>query len=209
MTYAYVSIGLAFAFLVVLVLLHFLKRELDPAWRMISEYEIGRFGWMMRLAFFCWGASVLALTIAIRPSLQHTSGTIGRWWFILIAIALFGAGVFKTNPITDSTPSVVNTLHVLCGAIVILTFPAAATVAVHSLLLSPTWSASQGPLIVTTALAWVGMTTFFWSIISARIHDSWAGEVGGPHIYQGWPNRFMVATYVVWIAVIDVIALRL
>jgi len=28
---------------------------------MISEYAIGRYGWLMKLAFFCWGASVLAL----------------------------------------------------------------------------------------------------------------------------------------------------
>ena len=40
----YISIIFAVVFLVILILLHFLKRELDPAWRMISEYEIGRFG---------------------------------------------------------------------------------------------------------------------------------------------------------------------
>ena len=57
------SIIFATVFLIILFLLHFLKRELDPSWRMISEYEIGRFGWLMRLAFFCWGASVLALLI--------------------------------------------------------------------------------------------------------------------------------------------------
>jgi hypothetical protein len=33
-------------FLAILFLLHFLKPELDPSWRMISEYEIGRYGWM-------------------------------------------------------------------------------------------------------------------------------------------------------------------
>jgi NAD/NADP transhydrogenase beta subunit len=205
---AYVSIVLVCAFLTILVLLHFLKPELDPSWRMISEYEIGRFGWMMRLAFFCWGASVLALTIAIGPSLQHTSGTIGRWWFILIAIALFGAGVFKSNAITDRTPGRANTLHTLCGMIVILTFPAAATVAVYSLRLSPMRSASQGPLILTTAVAWIGMITFFGSLVSARIKNPSAGEVGGPRVYQGWPNRFMVATYAAWIVVVAVLALR-
>jgi NAD/NADP transhydrogenase beta subunit len=164
---------------------------------------------MMRLAFFCWGASVLALTFTIQSSLQHASGTIGRWWFILIALALFGAGVFKANPITDRTPGLANTLHTLCGMIVILTFPAAATVVVRSLLFSSLWSASQGPLVFATVMSWVGMVTFFGSIISARVKDPSAGEVGGPRVYQGWPNRFMVATYAVWIVVVAVIALRL
>jgi len=61
----YLSIVFAIVFLFLLLLLHFLKREFDPSWRMISEYEIGHFGWLMRLAFFCWGASVLLLLIAI------------------------------------------------------------------------------------------------------------------------------------------------
>ena len=84
MVSAYATIVFAAIFLAILALLHLLKRELNPVWRMISEYEIGRFGWMMRLAFFCWGASVLSLLITIWPSLTSFGGTVGRWWFILI-----------------------------------------------------------------------------------------------------------------------------
>jgi hypothetical protein len=209
MVSAYISIIFAAVFLAILFLLHFLKRELDPSWRMISEYEIGRFGWMMRLAFFCWGASLLALLITIWPSLQPISGTISRWWLVLIVIALFGAGIFKTNPITDRTRNPVNIIHTLCGAIVILTFPIAATLAVHSLLHTRLWAANQGLLILGTALAWIGMVAFFASIIMARIKDPSVGEVGGPHVYLGWPNRFLVVTYIVWIIIIAVIALQL
>ena len=210
----YVSIIFAAVFLAILFLLHFLKRELDPSWRMISEYEIGRFGWMMRLAFFCWGVSVLAMLITIWPSLQPISGTISRWWFVVIVIALFGAGIFKTNPITENTPSRVNTIHTICGAIVILTFPIAATLAVHSLLHDPLWSASQGQLIFGTVLAWIGMVAYFASIIisgiinPSAIKKPSAGK-DGPHVYQGWPNRFMVVTYIIWLIIIAGTALRI
>ena len=81
--------------------------------------------------------------------------------------------------------------------------------ALFCLLLSPTWSASQGPLVFATVATWIGVITFFGSIVRARIKDPSAGEVGGPRVYQGWPNRFMVATYAVWIVVVAVIALRL
>jgi hypothetical protein len=205
----YISIVFAAFFLAILFLLHFLKQEFDPAWRMISEYEIGRFGWMMRLAFFCWGASVLALLITIWPSLQPISGIISRWWFVLIVVALFGAGIFKPNPITDHTPNRVNTIHTLCGTIVILTFPIAATLAVRSLLHNHSWLANQGILIFGTVLVWMGMVAFFASIIISRIIDPSAGRRVGPHVYSGWPNRFMVITYIVWIIIIAVIALRL
>ena len=191
------------------MLLHFLKRELDPAWRMISEYEIGRHGWMMRLAFFSWGISVLALLIAIWPALQPIGGTIGRWWFLLIVLALFGAGIFKTDPITDQTSSPVNVIHKLCGTIVILTFPIAATIVVGNLLHHPQWAAYRGLLTQGTALTWIGMVTYFAAIIRARIKDPQAGEVGGPPINMGWPNRFNVVTYVIWIMIMAVTTLRL
>lgn len=205
----YLSVVFAVVFLVILILLHFLKPELDPAWRMISEYEIGRYGWMMRFAFFSWGTSVLALLVAIWPSLQPIAGIIGRWWFLLIVIALFGAGIFKTDPITDQTSSSVNVIHKICGTIVILTFPIATTIAVGNLLQSPLWSAYQRLLILGTALAWIGMIAYFFSIISARIKDPKAGEAGGPPINMGWPNRFNVVTYIIWTIVVAVTALQL
>lgn len=46
-----------------------------------------------------------------------------RGWLLLIIMALFGAGLFKTNPITENHLNLINTLHTLCGTIVILTFP--------------------------------------------------------------------------------------
>lgn len=53
------------------------------------------------------------------------------------------------------------------------------------------------------------MITFLGSIVSARVKDPSAGEAGGARIYQGWPNRFMVVTYVLWIVVVAVISLQL
>jgi hypothetical protein len=204
----YLSIVFASVFIIILTLLHFLKRELNPSWRMISEYEIGRFGWLMRIAFFSWGTSVLALLISIWPSLQPISGTISRWWLVLIVMALFGAGIFKTDPITENTPNWVNTIHAVCGAIVILTFPIAATLAVRSLLHNQLWSASRSQVIFGTVLTWVGLAAFFASIIISRTIDPSAGRVG-PHVYLGWPNRIMVVTYVVWLIIIAGAALRL
>ena len=208
MLFAYAAIVFAALFLVILILLHFLKPELAPSWRMISEYEIGRFGWMMRLAFFCWGASLLTLLISIWPSLLFLSGTLSRAWLILIVVTLFGAGIFKTDPITDLTRSLANTLHTIFGALTILTFPFAATVTIHSLLERTIWQSVQGWLIFGTVLVWIGLVAYFASIIISRRLDPSAGRVG-PKIYQGWPNRFMAVTYVIWLIIIAGNALRL
>jgi hypothetical protein len=183
MTAAYGSIIFGGVFLLLLTLLHFLNRELDPAWRMISEYEM------------------LAATMAIWPSVQTSGGVIGRWWLLVIVIFLFGAGIFKTDPITEQTNSLVNKVHSLCGTVVILTFPIAATLTANSLMRNPSWLPVRGLLVLAVVLVWVGMIAYFGTIIRARSKNAKAGE-DGTRIYMGWPNRFNVLTYLIWIFIV-------
>lgn len=195
------AVVLAATFLTILFLLHFLEPEFDPSWRMISEYELGRFGWLMTLAFFCWGGSVLALLTALWPSLRTVAGLIGRGWLFLIGMALFGAGVFVTNAITDTTLSTANNLHTLCGAFVILTFPMVATLVAGSLARNKEWVAARRRLLWVTVLVWLSMLVFFGSIIISRVINPSAGRVG-PEVFLGWPNRFMVVIYHLWLIMV-------
>jgi hypothetical protein len=195
---ALVAIALSITFLSILALLHFLEPEFDPLWRMISEYELGNYGWIMVLAFFCWGASTFALLTAIWPALRAISGAIGRWWLVLIGVAEFGGGVFKTNPITDPTVNTADTLHLVCGAIIIFTFPLAASLVANSLARNQTWKPARGLLLWATLLAWFGLIVFFGSIIISNIIHPGAGK-GGPDVLMGLPNRFMVITYHIWL----------
>ena len=133
---------------------------------------------------------------------------LSRAWLILLVVAQFGAGIFKTDPITDLTRNLVNILHTICGALVILTFPFAATVTVHSLLEHTIWQSVHGWLIFGTVPVWIGLVAYFASIIISRRLDPSAGRVG-PKNYQGWPNRFMAVTYVIWLIIIAGNALRL
>ena len=179
-------------------ILFLLKPELDPSWRMISEYEIGRYGWLMRLAFFCWGSSVLSLLVALRGSLRTMGGKVGYVWLVLIGIALFGAGIFATNAITDTTPSTANSLHTLCGAFVILTFPIASSLVVGSLRRNEEWNTARSHLFWVQTLVWLSMFMYFGAIIVSNAINPSAGRVG-PEVYIGWPNRFMVVIYNVWL----------
>ena len=198
---ARIAVVLSVTFLAILFLLHFLEPEFDPAWRLISEYELGRHGWMMTLAFFCWGGSVLALLVSLWPSLGTMGGIIGRWWLLVIGVALFGAGIFKPNAITDNTPSAVNNLHLLAGAIVILTFPIAASLVAGSLARNQGWATARRRLLWATLLVWFGQLAFFGSIIISNAINPSAGRVG-PEVLLGWPNRFMVVAYHIWLIIV-------
>jgi hypothetical protein len=192
------STGFSAAFLLLLFVLHFLEPEFDPSWRMISEYAIGGYGWLMRLAFFCWGGSVLTLLAAIWPDLRTLSGKIARGWLVVIVAALFGAGIFVTQPITEPATTTAHVLHSVCGVIVIMTFPIAASLAARSLSQHPDWTPVKGRLLWLTMLVWLSMFAFFGSIIVSNMFNPDAGR-NGPEVYIGWPNRIMVIVYHLWL----------
>src|SRR4029453_19231071 len=98
-------------FLVLLAALHFLEPEFDPSKCVLSEYELGRYGWVMSLAFFSLGIAVLAMLRSTRKISTGRRGRIGRWWFLAISIAFFGAGIF-----CPYTPlNFASYIHGLCG----------------------------------------------------------------------------------------------
>lgn len=195
------TLVLSCAFLSLLALLHLLTPEFDPSWRMVSEYAIGPYGWLMTLAFLCWAGSVAGVLIGLWPVLHTTVGRIGRWWLAAVAAALAGAALWKTNAITDPTPRTANELHRLCGAIVILTFPIAASLVLRGLRRAPGWAGARRRLVLGTALVWLGQVGFFASIALSRAAHPGAGRVG-PHILLGWPNRVMVVCYHLWLLLI-------
>src|SRR5215813_11922894 len=121
-----VGLAGALAFSILLVLLHFLKPENDPSWRMISEYEIGRYGWLMRLAFFCWSIGFLGLAVA----LWQQASMLAEGLLAIVAIGLVGAGIFAADPITTlrDAQTRAGKLHALFGAITVLGIPITATV---------------------------------------------------------------------------------
>jgi hypothetical protein len=180
------AIAGAAAFLVLLASMHGLAPELDPAHRMISEYAVGRYGWVMQLAFVCLGASMLALRAALRRFLPRPSVGLA-----VMAAALLGAAVFRTDLLTQPPPhGVSHGAHQLCGSVVILGFPVLATLLATRLSRAPAWAAWRPALRAITAATWLGQTLFFAAVrLSGRPP---AGAVG-------WPNRVMMLCYCAWI----------
>ena len=72
-TAAYSSLAFVTAFFLWLIVLYFLEPEFNPP-HLISEYELGRFGWLMSLAFFCLGMGSLCLLGALWSDLQTKGG---------------------------------------------------------------------------------------------------------------------------------------
>ena len=80
--------------------LHLVRPELDPSWRFVSEYAVGRSGWLMTGAFTCLALSLLGCVVA---TFRHTRTVLGRVGLLIVTIAAAGlllAAGFETDPIT-------------------------------------------------------------------------------------------------------------
>jgi hypothetical protein len=193
---ANVALAGAVAFSILLVLLHFLKPENAPSWRMISEYEIGRHGWLMRLAFFCWSIGFLGLAVA----LWQQASLLAEVLLAIVAISLVGAGIFAADPITTPRGSQTRAakLHSLFGVLAVLGIPIAATAVDLSLRANPLAASIQKHLPYMSLMVWFGLLV----MMSAFVFFGARRIPLGPQAHIGWPNRFMVLTYVAWLILI-------
>lgn len=176
---------LAAAFPVLLALLHVLNPGYDPGRRLISEYEGGNQGWLMRLAFFCLAGAAFAVSATLWPRLRTFGGRTGLVLLGVVGLALVQAGVFA-----------LGTPHLIAALVVIPGFPVAATVVAVALRRNRALSGT-GPVLTLTALAWAGVVVFFVSpYLYASVTDV------DPASILGYPNRLMMAAYAAWLAVV-------
>ncbi len=116
--------GLAL-FVTVVLVLHSLRGDLNPAEHTISEYSLGRFGWLMRAAFAALGFGVLTTAASLfnRFGLSRLWGP-GLFFLVGTAVGLFlDAGYNTDHPHVLETAD--GRVHGIGMLIVCLTLPAA------------------------------------------------------------------------------------
>jgi len=141
------------ASLVVAILgaLHALSPEFDPAWRVVSEYANGRYGWVLSLMFACWALGSWALALAMRPYMTTAAGRIGLAFLVVSGAGEALAAAFDIN----------QPLHGLAGLLGVGGLPIAA------ILISITLRRTQSSLRGTSALLWSANAT--WLVVVALI----------------------------------------
>lgn len=202
---AKVAAGAGVAFIVLLTLLHFLKPELDPSWRFISEYARGDHGWMMMAAFFALAIGYTSLFVAIKSQVSTIAGKIGLGLLLVSAVGMAIAGMFVTDPITVPMDerSTASQLHDF-GALLDLTPFAAPLIAWSLARRNPSWAAAKRALWLTAWLPLVGLIVFTGAVATLAPEGKF-----GPDVLVGWPNRFLIATYCIWLITVASQAIKL
>jgi hypothetical protein len=180
------------------VLLHVLEPEFDPAWRTLSEYSLGHYGVLMRVAFLAVGTGVIAVAVALSGSAR--SWSLG---LVLVAIGPLGAAFIDTDPITTPRAEVSrrSNVHAALGSLFILGFPVAATVA---------GIGAAGDRVMGSVLAWASLAPWIalaWFIGATLRHARPDGR-GAPDVRIGWPNRVSILVYLGWAALAAILVPR-
>jgi hypothetical protein len=172
--------------MVLLAALHVLSPEFDPAWRMVSEYALGNYGWVLALMFLAWALSCVTLFLAINSHIRTIGGKIGLGFLLAAAVGMSMAAIFDVR----------HNLHGLAAMIGMPSLPVAALLTSLSLARTPAWSPARRSLLWTANLTWISLVVMFAAVF---IGLSQSGGEFGSQVQAGWPNRFLVVAYCVWL----------
>ncbi|MBX3035606.1 MAG: DUF998 domain-containing protein [Anaerolineales bacterium] len=187
--------------LLLLVALNILSPEFDPAWRMVSEYANGNYGWVLSLFFVCWGISTWALAYAIWSEPKTKAGRIGLYFLIAAGVGEVMAAFFDIN----------HSLHSLASFIGIPSLAIGAMLISRSLVKEEAWASVKKNLLLSANLTWISILFMAISFVilivtftqsgaemptdSTTVTALPAGVIG----LVGWANRFLIIAYNAWV----------
>jgi Protein of unknown function (DUF998) len=173
------------------VLAHVLNPEISPRWRMLSELSLGRFGWVMDLAFIAWMVAHLVLAKALFPFVPVSQA------ILLGAVGVLqgAAGYFRTDPIEvpAERPTRARRWHYFAAIGYIVGFP------LVILMLSISLTAGGYPMARRASILAVPVWLSFVAFIFLLVRWRRQGRDITRDVPLGLPNRLLVVTYLGWL----------
>ena len=192
-------IGTVALALIALAALHILKPEVHPSRNMISQYALGRHGWVMAICFAAFAAASACLFAALIASVPSLLGHIGLGFLLAAAIGLAMAARFPMDPVTTppAQRSFSGKMHVVsflmgvpCQILAVL---------LVSLALGSHTSYAWLMLLVLTAIVWLSLAVMI--AIMLRVGRGHEPNPSVPKLF-GWSNRLFMVAYGVWLMVV-------
>jgi hypothetical membrane protein len=122
---ARVAIGLATAFVLTVVTLHFLRTDVDPLARGVSRYAVGEYGYAVNAAFILLAGAVAVTGLGLRG----TAPPVGAAGIYLLWLAAAGMALVAIFPLRSADSAATENLpHQLGGMVFFLAAAAGAVV---------------------------------------------------------------------------------
>ena len=202
-TAARISMAAIITYQLVLMVLLFIRPDLDPYWHTISEWAIGPYGWIMSLGFMLSSLSYASLFVTLKSQVRGVDGVIGLGILLICVAGAFGVGVFTTDPLTTPQDQISTggMIHMICGASQLMLLPfAALLISLNIAFKNPLWAPVKKIIIWSAGIPWIGYTYFMVHLIVIVMP---LGENAyGPEVPLGWPPRFLFFTYMIWVVIV-------
>jgi hypothetical protein len=200
---ARLAIATIVSYQILLIVLIFLRPDLDPSWHTISEWAIGPYSWIMSGGFLLSAISYAALFVMLRPQVHGTMGRIGLGILLICVIGALGVSIFTTDPMPLHYPlSTVGALHVIFGTSQLVLLPFAALLINLSLARkNKTWGRARRVLLWTAGLPLFGFLGF--AVYTGICVAPLGPHAYGPGVNVGWPPRFAFLTYMLWLVTLS------
>jgi hypothetical protein len=200
---ARLSIGAAAAVLLLLASLHILSPEFDPSFRMVSEYALGYYGWVLSLMFLAWGISSWELAVALWSQVKTRAGKVGLWFLVIAGLGEAMASVFDIT----HDPG-----HSIAGVLGMAGFPIAALLLSVSLGRLHAWRGARSPLLWIANLSWISVVLLGATLVLMTVQFAQAngGQLpqhaparlpAGVLGLDGWADRLIVLSNCLWVLV--------
>jgi uncharacterized protein DUF998 len=185
--------------LLALATLHVLKPDIHPARTMISQYALGRYGWMMVLFFGGLAAASGCLFVALIPHVSSVLGWAGLALLLAASVALAMAAGFPMDPVSTPSPqmSFSGRMH---GIAFMIGVPCQLfAVLLLSLVLGKQASQASLTLLGLTAVIWLSLAVVI--TVMLVVGPGKPPNPDGPERFLGWPNRLFMVAYGLWLMV--------
>jgi hypothetical protein len=123
---AFVIISTMYA-MATIVLMHLLRPGDDPLSSPISQYAVGRFGFLMTACLILWGMAGWALAAALSLGSPGQTSRVGLGLLVFFGAGLIVAGIVSVDvPYDMWNLSRTGAVHVVCASVSTASFPFAA-----------------------------------------------------------------------------------
>jgi uncharacterized protein DUF998 len=192
-----VAIGAAAVAIVALAALHVLQRDIDPRRTMISQYALGRFGWVMTVCFAAFAVASASLLIALLGHVPSAVGMVGMFFLFDAAFGLAMAALFRMDPVS-TPPAQMSFTGRMHGVAFLIGVPSQVlSVLLLSLALGQQGSHSSATLLALTAVVWLCLALMI--VIMVMVGPGKPPNPNGPERFLGFPNRLFMIAYGVWL----------
>ena len=191
-----------------LLILHFTSPEFKPGWRMVSEYALGKFKWLLTIFFLMWGASSLFLAFFLL-------NTVNGFWAYLATALLAVSGI---GAICGGIFDVKHRLHGLAFTLGVPTLPISALILNYHLL--NTGRINQSFSLIIAHSTWISIILMAFTMILMysgfkRAGVKWDKDSPPPTFVPkgvialgGYANRLLVFCFIFWVIYISYLLMK-